>query len=395
MRPAKGRCSGLAASMPNVLLIVPTSYEWSRQIVRGVTSYIHERAPGWQLIFLPGHDPSRMDRFSQIDVAIVHASGRSIDVLSGRLACPVVLVEQSAVRGWPVVRSDNTAIGRLAHEHLAANGFRRFAFYGPAAHDFVFEREHAFADATANAGHIFHAQPGSPYWRGPRVNRPFALDLWLQSLPRPIAVFAASDHDAAAVLRACRTLHLRVPEEVAILGVNNEALLCDAVVPTLSSIDQNGYRVGFEAADRVACLLAGRDPGPGIQLVRPRGVEARESTAAASLASPRVAEACRWIRQLPVDQLDADRVSRRVGVARRTLDLDFQRHLGRTVHAEIARWRIRQACLLLADPRLDIWSVAVRCGFSSASYFTKAFRRQTGTTPAAYRRSRHAAAQTR
>ncbi len=197
----------------------------------------------------------------------------------------------------------------------------------------------------------------------------------------------SSSHDLA---EACLEADISVPEQVAIIGLNNDELLCECAWPPLSSIDPDYTRMGYAAAKTLDRLFAGETLQPEERMVRlpPIGVVARQSTNVLAIDDPNLALAMRFIREHACEPCTVQDILRVVPVGRRWLEQQFAVQLGRTPHEEITRMRIETAQRLLAEPDLTVDQVAFRCGYAELKSFYLAFRKVTNTTPAAFRRAR-------
>jgi LacI family transcriptional regulator len=386
-----------AARPRQVLIAVPTAASWGQRIVQGATDYARRQGPAWELLFQAGEmdDPGRVLRFAAAQGVILHPQQPHWIEHARGLSCPVVLVGESAhlAPDWPCVSEDNPAVGRLAHRHLADKGFRRFGFWGLPGEVYSDKRERGFFDAAAEAGHAIFVQPGSRYAGGADESGPgetptgaAALEAWLANLPRPAALLLADCNLAAQAAWACRSLSIRLPEEMALLSVNNDELLCEITTPPLSSIEQNCRQIGYEAARRVDAILDGRDDAPRVQLVEPRAVIERQSTESLAVDDEQTAEALRFIRRRALEGISPQDVLDRVAAARTSLEQRFKQTIGRTIFQEILRVRLQHARRLLAETDWKIATIAERCGFASASYFTTAFGKALGVSPSEYRR---------
>jgi LacI family transcriptional regulator len=214
------------------------------------------------------------------------------------------------------------------------------------------------------------------------------LIAWVRGLPKPVGIMAADDTVAHDLAAACVKADIPVPEQVAIIGVNNDDLLCEAAWPPLSSVEADYSRMGYFAAKLLDRLLAGEELAAGERLVLlpPLGVVQRQSTSVLAVDDPSLADALRFIRDHACDPCSVEDVLREVPVGRRWLERQFTTHFGRTPHDEITRVRIDTARRLLLQPDLGLPDVAERCGYSAIQNFTRTFRQMTGTTPGAYRR---------
>jgi LacI family transcriptional regulator len=229
------------------------------------------------------------------------------------------------------------------------------------------------------------ASTGSmPEWK--ERQRP-GLVQWLRSLPRPIGIFCPGDIHSVFLLDICQELNIPVPEEIAILGVGNDPVICETVRPTLSSIDCDSRRMGYEAAKLLDQMMAGKQTKEVIY-VQPSNVVVRQSTDLVAIEDADVAQALRIIREHACKDIDVSRVAEKVGLSRRALERRFRQYLGKTPKGEIMRIRIERAKTLMVQTDQTSESIALKSGFSSLEYFTKVFRRKVGMKPQAYRKMR-------
>lgn len=292
--------------------------------------------------------------------------------------------------GLPVVDADHTAVGRMAAEYFLDRGFVKFGFFGSGRAPYSRDREAAFRQRLAESGFdvsVCHAEylprlPRGSNWT--KVDE--AVRRWLKELAKPAAVLACNDvpaHDLAAM---CRRLNLRVPDDVAILGVDNDELECQLAMPPLSSIAIPGQRIGYEAAGLLDRMLRGKRLTAQTILLPPTRVITRQSTDTLATGDPIVRAALHCIRERAVEGVTVDGVVRQVGAGRRELERHFRQVLGRSVLTEIRRVRVERAKELLAATDLAMPAIARRCGFSSPQRLAIVFRHLTGVAPTAFRR---------
>lgn len=283
------------------------------------------------------------------------------------------------------VASDDHVVGELAAEHFLARGHRRFAYF-PRTGWAVDARLHGFTAALARSGATPATFEGVP----PSVGRKEAayekaLLHWLQELPKPVAIFCANDRFAWHVSERCRRLKLRVPTHVAILGVDNDRVICSLADPPLSSVQTGSERIGYEAARLLEQLMAGGVPESRHVLVQPVRVVGRRSTDAVVAEDKLVAGALRHMKSHLVDNIGLELLAKRLHCSRRTLERRFREVLGVSPAHAWTRFRLEEAQHLLADSELKLPLVAELSGFREAKYLSEAFKKLTGQTPGKFR----------
>jgi len=305
-----------------------------------------------------------------------------------RTGLPVVDVSaERDASEFPRVSVDNAAVARLAARHLVGKGLRHFAFCGDARFLWAKQRGVEFRRAVTAAGGTC-ATWGGERGAGGRAGSDAeirAIADWLAAQPRPLGVLACYDGRAQQVLEACQLRGWAVPDEIAVLGVDNDEVLCDLCTPPLSSVQPNARRTGYEAAAMLARMMRGERLDSRTTVVEPVTVAERPSTDAVAVADARVAAAVRFIREHVGDGIDVSDVLRAVPMSRTLLERKFQAALGHSPHRQIVQQRIERAKHLLVESELAIAVVAELAGFGDAGYLSVAFRRETGESPYGYR----------
>jgi LacI family transcriptional regulator len=295
------------------------------------------------------------------------------------------------VPGLPLVHTDDRRISAAAAEHLLERGFRNFAFFGMEGENWSEHRRDAFGEIVRP-----HARSWTVYetprdvhhtkqWEAYADN----LAAWIAALPKPAGMMLCSDQVGPTVLEACRRAGVDVPDEVAVIGVDDDEPLCEVADPGLSSVWPDHERVGYEAAALLDKLMKGGKPPAGPIYVPPRGVVARRSSDVLALDDREAAMAVRLIREHACDPagLTIDDVAAQVSVSRSVLQRRFKAATGRTLHDEMLRVRLARAKELLSETDLAIATIAERLGFKHQEYMGAVFRQKLGTTPAQYRKS--------
>lgn len=374
-----------------VMLLVETSRAYGRGLVEGIGRYVEEHGP-WSIYFEERGllDPLPKWLKNWQGDGIISRTVRKADI--ERLQAthlPVVELYANPGLGLPRAYPDQSAIARLAAEHFLDRGFRRFAFFCTDRAWWMNERRDVFVAELQRSGFACECFPahGQRDLAPPTQSDQREVARWLSSLPKPCGVFCASDLYAARLLDACRTIGIAVPEEIAVLGVDNDPVICSVTFPSLSSIELGSRRIGYEAAALLDHMMSGQQPTPGEVRMPPERVVCRQSTDVLAIEDPDVARAIRYIREHAANGLRIEQLAEATGICRRTLQQRFQRCLQRTPKHEILRVQMERAKLLLCETDMPVETVCQRSGFVSFKYFARAFHRVTGMTPRGYRKA--------
>jgi LacI family transcriptional regulator len=289
----------------------------------------------------------------------------------------------------PLVEADHVGVGRMAADYFLRKGFRHFGYFGSSWTDFSKGREQGLRETVEAAGfrvlscyaEYLPRPPLAASWRG--VDQ--QLRRWLRALPKPVAILASNDVPARDLADMCRQEGMRVPEEVALMGVDNDELECNLCSPPLSSIEIPAQRIGYEAARVLEALMSGRKPKQQRQFLPPVRVVTRQSTDTVAIDDPDVSMALTIIRQHASEGIGVDEVLSNVPLSRRVLERRFRNLLGYTVLDEIRRARVEHAKQLLSETDLSMPRVASLCGFSNARRFAVVFNQFMHMTPSTYR----------
>ncbi len=375
----------------SVALLIETSNSYARGILAGITDYVRQHE-GWS-IYLPEQDrggkPPRWLSTWCGDGIVARIENDEIATALKRTALPVVDVSAARhLKNIPWVETDDEAIARLAVQHLSERGFQNFAFYGDSAFNWAIWRKQHFQRLVSDVGGECFVHDSIPphdeqySWDREKT----ALAGWLERLPRPIGIMACYDIQAQKLLDVCREQNIAVPEEVAVIGVDNDLLICDLASPRLSSVICNTKRTGFEAASLLDRMMAGEKVGSQSILVQPLGVETRQSTDILAIDDADVAAALRFIRENAAAGINVSDVLRVVPLSRRVLESRFRTALGRTPHEEITRLKIGKVKELLTGTDLSLSEIASRTGFRHDEYLSVAFKKAVGMPPRDFRR---------
>ena len=394
MPPTRPRPSRAA---PRVALLVETSLASGRDILRGIARAARERGP-WSLYHAPGSLEESVPHWIghwQGDGIIARVTSPEMADLLRRTRLPVVdVLGLVAHADFPLVHVDNAAIGALAFAHLAERGFRRFACCGIAGENWSQQRRRAFLDcARATDPHPALLETSPSLQSGiPWEERQNRLAAWLQALPKPVGLLVCSDQLGSDVLEACRRAAISVPDQIAVVGVDNDEPLCEVCQPALSSIWPDHAAVGYQAAALLDQLMAGQAPPLGAQFIAPKTLIVRQSSDVLAVDDPAVSAALHFIREQACHPITTDEVARHAGTSRSVLQRRFQAHLGQTIHHHIIQARLKRATELITSTDLPLLEVAERCGFQHQEYMGKVIKDRLGRTPGDLRRAARSSA---
>jgi LacI family transcriptional regulator len=367
---------------------VETTRSYGRNVLRGVHDYAKVHGP-W-LFHLPNEMPickmpSPDEWRGEGIIAQPRQDQRFIEQLAASGIPAVSLSGPPGSGGLPAVLANQAAVAELALSHFRERGFVRFAYCGT-PHEWVWpptgQNFRRLAEGAGLACDIYNPtdDPGN------RTMRIAHLASWLQSLKKPVGVLALNDQRAREVLDACRSVGIAVPEEVAVLGVNDDELFCEMADPPLSSIIHNSWRVGYDAAAMLHQLMAGKAVTADV-VVDPLGVHARQSTDLLAIEDAEIAKAVRFIREHACEGIRVDDVLDELAMSRRSFEKRFMLALGRPPHTEIRRLQLERVKQLLVDSDYKLERIAEITGFSTAQYLAVLFHQTVHMTPGAWRQA--------
>jgi len=380
-----GRAPG---SMKKVALLIETSNAYARGLLRGIVAYIREHRP-WSLYLAEhgrGDHPPKWLRGWRGDGIIARIETPAMANALRPMKVPVVDVSAARlIPSLPWFETDDPAFSQAAFEHLRERGFTRFGYCGDPRFNWSRWREEHFRRAAEVEGAQYFAY--RPARRFPRDDAAQVEDIarWLRKLPRPIGIMACYDLRGQQVLDACRRCAIAVPDEVAVIGVDNDELLCELSHPPLTSVIPNTYHTGYGAAALLDELMSGKRLRAETHLVPPVGIATRQSTDVVAIEDRPVAMAMRHIREHACDGINVRDVLRAAPQSRRRLEGAFRRLFGRTPHEEILRLQLDRVKQLLVESDLALTEVAERAGFAHVEYLSVVFKKRFGMPPSRYR----------
>jgi len=384
----------LLSRMPRVAILLESTHEMSRGLLRGIAKWTHLHGP-WGLHVIMGGENEQclpaVDRWKATGIiAKVHNERTAKMVLAAKL--PTVLfdplhtfLERNPPSFCRVV-CDDREIGRLAAEHFLERKFEHFAFVPELRRtDWTQTRVEVFTEYLAKEGKTVFLYK-NPVGRNADWGDEFKTMIrWLRRLPKPVAVFTSHDLRARQVLDACLIGNIDVPREVAVLGVGNDELVPIVTTPALSSIAVDTESGGFAAAEMLESLMHGLEPVQREFLYRPKGVIARASTERITLQDSFVSEARELIRINSGFGIQVADIAKRLKLSRRSLEMRFAKAIGHSVLSEIQQVRLESLLRLVGHSELPFGKIAEISGLSNVTYLGKLFKQEFGVTMSEYR----------
>jgi len=380
-----------------VALLIETSNAYARGLLRGIHAYVREHQQ-WSIFFPEqgrGDAPPKSLKSWRGQGMIARIENPRIARAIHAKGLPTVDVSAACLLPeLPCVETDNEAVARTAFEHLRQRGFKSLAYCGDDRFQWSRERAQWFArlarEAACECSCFPQAERGAARTAAGETDDK-RLIAWIRKLAKPCGMMACYDIRGWQVLQACRRIGVAVPDEVAVVGVDNDDLLCNLSEPPLSSVILNPQSSGYLAASLLDEMMAGNPIAGGIRRIKPTSIVTRQSSDVLAIADPEVSQALRFIREHAADGIKVDDVLRAVPVSRRILEARFKKLLGHTPHDEILRIQLQRVKQLLEETDLPLRVIAERAGFKHVEYLSAVFKQHVGCPPSEYRRLQTAA----
>ncbi len=387
----------LPVGQVRVALLVESSRVYGRGLLRGVAQYARTHGR-WTTFIEPRGPRDSLPRWLDDwdgDAVIARIETAEMSRQIARLGLPTVdLRGLQFDASVPLIETDESAVARLAFDHLRDRGFEQFGFVGFVDHNYSDNRCAKLQALTASEGFACQVYQTPAHLRAAaswdEVQHGLVceddLPNWLAGLPKPIGIMACNDVRGQQVLNACRTAGVAVPDDVAVVGVDNDEVLCELSRPPLTSVQPDTQRIGYEAAALIDAMLAGQSPPAEPTFIKPVGVATRQSTDVLAIEDRQIAAAVKFIRDHACDGIQVDDVVAAVPLSRSSLERRFRRAMRRSPHEQIARVRIARVKQLLVETDLSLAVIARMTGFNYSEYLTVSFKREVGVNPSHYRK---------
>lgn len=383
----------------NVLTLIETSEAYGQRLLRGIMKYSYLHGPWTFHTGIPLYRRVQIKtRTRAIDLGcqgvityIPNSKGANPDIIS---ELPAIVFHDTttvpALDSRISTSSDYTATGKMGAEYLLNRGFRLFAYCGFRGKSWSDLRGKSFAKEIAQAGFVTYCNnpPTFPQKQGYREISTLAD--WLKSLPKPIGLMACNDDRAQQVIKACYSEDIYVPDEIAVLGVDNDDLICGLTNPALSSIALGAEKAGYEAAQILDRLMKKQKVGEHTIVIEPTHVVTRQSTEILATEDREVADAIRFIRLNSDNTIQVNDVVNETGLSRTSLSERFIRSVGHSIHKEIKRVRTEKIIKYILESDMSITQMAIKMGYRDVDHISRYFKQEKGVSPQAFR-SKHKA----
>lgn len=376
-----------------VILGIETSGDFGREILLGIARYARVHGP-WSIYMEAGQMreamlPNIFKKFDVDGIIIRDAMPKVKDEMISK-GIPIIFCGHRIAPDphFPVIKTDDMAIVKTGVDYLKNRGFRNIAFCGYSDLFWARNRAEVFSQKIKAADlqlWIYESRSSQVQRSWAKEERRIAE--WLVSLPKPAAIMACHDFRGKHITEACKIAELNIPDEVAVLGIDNDLLACELSDIPISSIALGLEKAGFEAAALLDRLMQGGKMQDQTILIEPTYVVTRQSTDILALEDKAVAEAVRFIRKNNSNNLRVSDVAEAASLSRRSLEIKFRKALNRTVYGEIKRVRIEKTAQMLIESDLTIAQIALELGFTDPNHISQWFKEVKGIGPLAYRRS--------
>jgi LacI family transcriptional regulator len=374
--------------IPKIALLIETSREFGRSFLYGVARYSRTHGP-WVFYKETGGLERSIPKIKNWGAdAVMSRTIKNTEQLHS-LNIPIIYIIHQEIKDspYPSVVTNSETIAQMAAEHFLDRGFQNFAYCGFDTMSWSVQRGRFFGQFIKKAGFdvSYYTQPASKLlqrWENEQAH----LADWLKKLPKPVAVMACNDDRGQHVIEACKMVNIKIPEEVVVLGADNDVLVCDLCEPPLSSIALNTEKAGYDSAELLDELMHGEKMTGQQIVVEPTHIVTRRSTDVLSIQDPDVAEALRFIRNNCRNQITVEDVVNALPISRRVLEKRFRKLLNRSVLEEIRKARTDAAARMLVETEMSISQIAEKLGYTETAHLSRYFHKEKGVSPIAFRK---------
>lgn len=379
--------------MIKILLLIDYSSEFSRKLLRGLVQYSQDYGP-WIFYRLPSYYKILHGKQGVIEWvkdkkpdAIIAQWDHEGSNLLKNLEIPVILQNYRKRSDYfSNLTGDYIGTGRMAARYFIDKKFKNFAFYGNKGVVWSRERAEGFMQEVQHAGgnYFYFESEGlsENEWSNSHTN----LDDWLISLPKPIALLACDDRFALEVSEICKINDIHIPDEISLLGVDNDELICNLSDPPISSILLEVEKGGYKAGRLIHQQIKERKNIPFNIVIDPVRIEERKSTDKYNIENKHILKIVRYIEENLNSDLPIETLTELVPLSRRNLEVKFKKELGTSIYQFILKYRIEYFANLLANTDRSLFDIALECGFNDSKNISRVFKKMKGLSPAEYRK---------
>jgi LacI family transcriptional regulator len=375
-----------------VILLIETTHSYGRGLLRGIARYSSHHGP-WSVFRQVPHygkhvrSERNISKWKKInaDGMIIREPAKIEDFMA--LGIPMIISPNLMNPDIPTILTNAEKIGVLGAEHLLERGFKNFAFCGFEVLPWSLNRLSSFTQRIQKAGfqvEVFTSSVKKIY--SPSEKDRERLADWLGSLPKPIGMMTCNDDMGRAILEACKSVEIHVPEQIAVVGVDDDELTCGLTDPPLSSVALRSEKAGYDAAELLDRLMRGEKMKGQIINHDPSHVVTRHSTDIFAIQDKDVIDALQYIRANTLKPVQVNDVARHACMTRQALNKKFHKTIGRSIHSEIARLRINFARKLLIETNMSVSDISYKMNFSDIKSLSRLFKKETGLSPLQFRK---------
>ena len=366
--------------MKRIILLLETSRAFGRQLIIGIARYSRINGP-WSFYKEPRDLKSSIPHLTswKPDGIIMRDSLITKELLKLKIPTILAIHDSKYPKDLPVIKTDSYSIAKMASGHLLEKGLKNFAFCGFDDYDWSKERKLYFRRFINEAGYMTHIYlPPKRIKKNDWENEQQHVSEWIKSLPKPIGIFACNDDRGQHILEVCKMINLKVPEDVAVIGVDNDPMVCDIGDPPLTSIALNVESAGYEAAKLMDDLINNKKISERKIIVSPSHIIQRQSTDILAVDDAEVVRAIQYIRNNAKNKILVKEVVKTTNVSRRTLEKRFKKTIHRSIYNEIQQVRVELISKLLIETNLPISKITSRFNFTDVEHISRYFKKEKG-----------------
>jgi LacI family transcriptional regulator len=374
--------------MKKIVLLIETSREFGRQLLSGIIRYSRINGP-WSFykeqIGLVSNIP-QLKNWNP-DGIIMRDSMSKTELLKLKIPTILALHDSTISKNLPVIKTDSYSISKLAAEHLLEKGLKKFAFFGFDNYEWSNQRKIHFEKFINDAGYdvIKYQSLNKNVGKDWGIEQLHVID-WIKTLPKPVGIMACNDDRGQHILEVCKLIGLGVPDDISVIGVDNDPMICEIGDPPLTSIALNVENAGYETARLLDNLIVGTEMQGQQIIVTPTNVVQRQSTDILAVNDPDLIEAIKFMKQNAKNRISVDKIVQATNVGRRTLERKFKKTIRKTILAELKHIRIGLISKMLVETNMQISEIVSSSNFSDIEHISRYFKKEKGVSLSQFRK---------